>query len=240
MKYLVSVGIALLCVGCATTNTSTQTYVGNKVPDTDSVEALVDEGYRVLTGDRFPRKAIEDYFNPAIARCEADQAASDARLYVARSQPEMLMYLLQSAASDTSAEIIQSACPDAYFLKGYSLIDLGEPEDAERTLLEGLEWSPLNSAFLSELGHLRHVDRDWKGAIEYFERARDAADGFAPEELRVTELTRAIRGIGFSLIEIGDLDGAETLFNESLELDPADERSPEELQYIQKLRADGA
>jgi len=46
----------------------------------------------------------------------------------------------------------------------------------------------------------------------------------------------ALRGIGFSLIEIGDLAQAESVFRESLKIDPGNEVAVSELGYIEHLR----
>lgn len=49
----------------------------------------------------------------------------------------------------------------------------------------------------------------------------------------------ALRGIGFSLIEIGRLDEAEGALRESLDLDPGNPMALSELEYIDHLRSQG-
>jgi hypothetical protein len=51
------------------------------------------------------------------------------------------------------------------------------------------------------------------------------------------ELLRAKRGIGYSLIELGMLDDAEQQYNECLSIDPNDEKSKHEIQYIKSLKS---
>ena len=46
-----------------------------------------------------------------------------------------------------------------------------------------------------------------------------------------------LRGIGFSLTELGDLDGAQRAYEDSLKLEPSSELAKKELRYIQQLRA---
>jgi len=46
----------------------------------------------------------------------------------------------------------------------------------------------------------------------------------------------ALRGLGFALIELGDLDGAETAFRRSLEIDPGNELAESEIRYIRQLK----
>jgi hypothetical protein len=43
--------------------------------------------------------------------------------------------------------------------------------------------------------------------------------------------------VAYSLIELGNLDAAEQKFNECLVLDPQDEASQRELEYIRSVRA---
>lgn len=237
MRYFLASLVGLVCTGCVTTTTTSLNSGNSRVP---SVESLVMQGAEVLTRDKFPLKAVEKFFNPAIARCEQVYGPSNTRSYVARSPAEMIYYLTVEAENNTgfdTTEVISSACPDAYYLKGYAMLDLGDPAAAERFVLKALEWSPKNAFFMLELGHIRQSQRDWTGSMEYFEDAREAAEVFSPEEFRIAEQTRAIRGIGYCLIELGDLDGAIAVFNESLQLDPDDEKARDELRYIDALRA---
>ena len=47
---------------------------------------------------------------------------------------------------------------------------------------------------------------------------------------------RDLASRGFSLVELGDLDGAEKAFSESLDLEPGNSLAIRELKYIQHLR----
>jgi Flp pilus assembly protein TadD len=47
----------------------------------------------------------------------------------------------------------------------------------------------------------------------------------------------ALRGIGVSLIELGELDRAETALRESLEVEPGNALAQNELLYISNLRS---
>ena len=51
------------------------------------------------------------------------------------------------------------------------------------------------------------------------------------------EHTRALRGQGHALVELGDLDAAAQKYQQSLALDPDDQMSRQELDYIKDLRA---
>ncbi len=49
----------------------------------------------------------------------------------------------------------------------------------------------------------------------------------------------ALRGLGFALIELGDLEGAEAAFRRSLDVDPNNDLAKSELKYIRGLRQEG-
>ena len=45
-----------------------------------------------------------------------------------------------------------------------------------------------------------------------------------------------MRGVGYSLIELGRLDEAEEVFNQCLDIDKDDQGAKRELKYIQQMR----
>ena len=51
---------------------------------------------------------------------------------------------------------------------------------------------------------------------------------------------RALRGMGYNKIEMGDLDAAENLFRQSQEYDPGSEAAKVELGYIARKKAIGS
>lgn len=166
------------------------------------------------------------------------------RWYVARSLEETLLYMA-SAASDkagrkgqgkTSAQALGVLWADAYYMKAYAQYELDQLDAAEATLAQALALSPSNSRYLSELGNLHQTRHEWDEARDQYQAAEAAAE-FSPAEERIKDLTRAKRGIGFVLIEQGDLDAAEAKFKECLQLDPDDRGAQNELEYIAQQRA---
>ncbi len=97
--------------------------------------------------------------------------------------------------------------------------------------------APVNAMYLSALGHIYQVRRDWAVAIDYFSRAEDAAQTYSPEAVRVSEFMHAKRGLGFNLIQLGKLNEAEVKYQECLAIDVTDKGALNELEYIKILRA---
>lgn len=209
--------------------------------DDKQLEALI--AGRALLDEHKPAQAISQHFDRVIRFYEARHAKSKKRIYGARTPEESLMYLEMAAADDDrsghgrDAEVISSHWGDAYFFKGYCLVELGHPVEARKYLDKALELSPMNAAYLSESGHLDQMDKNWEAALARFTRAAEAAETTTPEEARVFEWTRALRGQGFALIELGRIEEAKAMYHKALELDPNDEGSKHELRYIENMQA---
>lgn len=210
-------------------------------PDDTRLEQqrLLSAGAEQLS-QRAPGKAINDYFNGVLEYCDKEQEKTDQQIYAARSSDEALFYLLGAAAESKAARVDDPLCADAHYLKGYALIEIGNIDFAQEQIEMALAMSPANARYLSELAHIHQYHHQWSKAMDIFEKAEGYAETFTPEDLRSTELSRAKRGVGFSLIELGRLDEAEKKFRECLEINKDDKSAIRELKYIEKLRASNA
>ena len=115
-------------------------------------------------------------------------------------------------------------------------MELGKIEDAKTFIKKALELSPSNSMYLAELGHIYQAEKKLVEAMELFKRAEESASAYSPENVKNTELTRAMRGVGYSLIELGRLDEAEEKYKKCLEINKDDKKALGELSYIQSLK----
>jgi tetratricopeptide (TPR) repeat protein len=99
------------------------------------------------------------------------------------------------------------------------------------TQIESL--APVSAETSIELGHALNGLGRYKEALAAYYRAQGIAETFnSQRQYRPVVL----RGIGFSLIELGDLDKAEKLFEDSLKLDPNNKVAINELDYIRSKR----
>lgn len=203
--------------------------------DDAKFEQLLTEGVQ-LTQWRKPAEAIS-YFDKIISGYEDAYKSEEAKLYCARWQVESLMYLLEASNAKTSAKVVSPNWAYAYYLKAYSLLELGRVSEAKTSLERAIALSPRNSQFLSEMGNIYQRERDWLKALEVFKAAETAAREFSPHDLKNTELSRALRGLGYAYVEQGKLDEAEKMYRQCLELDSKDSKALNELRYIQGLRA---
>ncbi|HEX4736719.1 MAG TPA: tetratricopeptide repeat protein [Allosphingosinicella sp.] len=170
-----------------------------------------------------------------VASQEAQRKNDPRQTYCARSPAEALLYGVEAANEKKAAVVLpQSACY-SIFLKGFALIDLNRPDDAKPYLERAVAMAPSNAHFLGELGEWYKNRHDWDQAWTFFQRANDAA-ALSPKDRHTFDKTRAMRGMGFVLIERGRYDEAEALFRDCLKLNPDDNHAKKELAYIAEHR----
>jgi tetratricopeptide (TPR) repeat protein len=174
--------------------------------------------------------------DPVIAGQERRRANDKRRTYCARSAPESLFYLFDSAKEKNGAVVLPQSSCYSIFLKGFALIDLNRSDEAKAYLERAVAMAPSNSHFLGELGEWYKNRHDLDQAWTYFKRALDASE-MSPPERKTFDKTRALRGEGWILVERGKLDEAEQLYRRCLELNPDDSHAKAELDYIAQQRA---
>lgn len=128
---------------------------------------------------------------------------------------------------------LKNAYPKAFYYLGFIAVKQRRPDIAIQHLDLGyrLDGHPM---FLAErakaLSMLGRQDEAIASCRTILERGESVTG-------RMRAL--ALRGIGFQLIERGDLDGAEATFRDSLTLDPDSTVAANELKYIAHLRQGG-
>ena len=196
--------------------------------------ALLESGLR-LASSGHSDEALAG-FDKVIALYEDSFKDEKDKLYSARSKTEMLGYLLQAVNAGESAKVVSASWARAYYLKGYVLQDLHRIAEAKAALLRAVELAPENSQYLGELGSIYQIERNWPRALDVFQSAASASD-YSPPKLKNAELARAWRGMGYVLVELGQLDEAEKWYQKCLALDNNDARALAELRYVQERRA---
>ncbi len=187
---------------------------------------------------------------PALEKCEkvivsfkAYYGSRKEKIYCARTSAESLGYLLKAAAGsdqDTSREgkaiVLSSSWAEAYFIKAFALHDLGRIAESKSTIMLAIELSPWNCKYLCELGSVYQIEKNWPKAKEAFETAEGQAS-LGPDDVKAAELGQARRGLGYVLVELGQLDEAEKKYQQCLAANPKDTKAARELEYVRGLRA---
>jgi tetratricopeptide (TPR) repeat protein len=176
-------------------------------------------------------------FDTVIAFYEEKYRDEKAKIYCARSQPEALLYMLEAATKKISATVLSYDWANAHFMKAYTLVELRKLPEAQEQLERAIALSPRNARFLGELAGIYQAKKDWPMAMQTFKAAEAAAREISPPDFKNAELSRAWRGLGYVHIELNQLDEAEKMYRQCLELNPKDGKATLELNYIQKLRA---
>lgn len=159
----------------------------------------------------------------------------------------MVEALLLTAALDAATDKMLAkekrnsivAAPDfcaALFLKGFALIDLMRMEDAEVFLRRAHETAPLSAQYLNEYAQWHASAKQWNKAHDLFQEAFDLGEWDADTGRKKFNQARALRGMAFSEIEMGELDKAEKNLKKSLKLIPDHAGAKSELQYIADLK----
>jgi tetratricopeptide (TPR) repeat protein len=202
--------------------------------DAKNAQSLA-EGVRLLRATRLA-EAI-DYFDQVASSYENRFKDNGIQFFSARTTTESLMYLVEVANADKGgAKVVSFNWAYAYYLKGYALLDLNRIPEAKSMLQQALELSPRNSQFLSELGHIHQLERNWQSALREFQLAEAAAKEFSPENVRDAELSRAWRGMGYVFVELKRYDDAEDMYRRCLELNKNDTAATNELRHLQSVK----
>ncbi|MFA4969802.1 MAG: tetratricopeptide repeat protein [Sulfuritalea sp.] len=197
---------------------------------------ILNEGTKLAQGRKF-REAIER-FDSVIAAYEERFRDTEDRVRCARWLGETLYYLLEAGKIEPKKKVIglSQTWADAYFMKAYILVHVGQFAQAKPILEKAIALSPSNSLYLSELGGIFQREKNWPMALEAFQSAERATE-FSPASTKNFELAKAWRGVAYVFVEQKRLDEAETLYRKCLELDKNDASAANELRYIEKVRA---
>lgn len=233
MKFFAAILLSLLLSACATKPNVPAAPPAAQAKSVDAGTALVAQA-AVFLNTKKPAQALP-LADQAIAYYESTYRKSGVLVFSARSLPESMLYALEGAEAKMSAQVYGVEWGLAYFAKGFALVDLHRIPEAKVAYDAAIKLSPRNSKYLSERAQIDIVERNWQKALEAFQKALDAAD-LSPPQLKTAETTRALRGMAFAQVELGNLAAAKALHERVLQLDPKNEMSLNELRYIQNQK----
>ncbi|MBL4832264.1 MAG: tetratricopeptide repeat protein [Aliivibrio sp.] len=221
--------LIIVLVGCSSQNSTIQVKQKQSSP-----ENLLDKAALSVEINQ-PQLAMDHYIAPLIKHCTTELNIENTKVFSARTDNERKYYKDFSLNNNLDVKIIDGICSNTYFFASYAQSDLNNIKAAESYILKGLDISPVNSKLLSELGHVYQIQKKWDKSISYFEKAQEYSSLYSPQSTAKQEQSRAMRGIGFSLIEMGQLEKAKDKFNKALTFNPLDTQAKQELQYIEQL-----
>ena len=210
--------------------------------DPDRVEEaarLVAQGVELI-GHQQCARALPTLFEPAIAIFVEHYGSLDG-LVAGRTQGSLRAAL---EAGGPGARPVQLSLPEALYFRAYCLVELGEGPAAYEALLAADAILPGDPLLACELGHLDQARQDWDASIQRYAGALAQAERLAAEDpgLQILGMSlddwrrRALRGIGFTQIELGQLEQAIGTYRRVLAIDPGDESALNELRVIEERR----
>jgi tetratricopeptide (TPR) repeat protein len=145
-------------------------------------------------------------------------------------QKELLLYV--AAHRDRAVTWGLPSYSKMLYLLAFLAVERKDYAAAEGHVRRGLELEPDHPHLLCELALAREHE-SMRDALDAYKRATTA------HEWDPRWTARAHRGVGFTLIEIGALDGAEAAFKRSLEVEPGNTVALHELEVVREMRERG-
>lgn len=199
---------------------------------TPAIDAKYDAGMAAIRAND-PGRAVE-LMRPVLADFERRYADEKRQIYCAVTPEQSSAYLATAAKTKRDAVTIDASWCRAQYVTGYALIDLERLPEALTAFQRLVAFAPQNSRYLNELGYVFMKQKKWKESLDAYRRSEASAD-LTPDRAK-EERCLALKGIGYDLIELGDLNAAEAAYRKCLNINPEDADSPRELEYIQEQR----
>jgi len=176
---------------------------------------------------------------------DAIAAAAAHNVELTDGEAETIMALsaaLDKSKAKNSVRAVQNPYPAISLYLGSYYDEVGKPADAIRVIDLGLATF---SAPDTDLGaHVPILLGERGAALNMVHRSEEALASY-DRALKIADLpnldrARLERGRGFSLTELNRLDDAAAAYQESLKLEPGNERAQHELNYIAQLKSGSA
>lgn len=172
-----------------------------------------------------------DLLRPVIAYCDA-LLAEDRTLVSVADEADYTAFVSASASGEP-VDWVDMACPEAYDAHAFIDIERKDMDAAFVALHKAIRLAPYWADPLTELGHLLNVTGKPAEGLARYQAALALIERQPGNSVR---RALAMRGIGYSQVELGDLEAAEQSYRESLEVEPDNDLAKRELDYIRQQR----
>jgi len=189
--------------------------------------------------DRAARLAAANELDEAAALVEAvlaDFAAlmakREAKYVCVANSLELDLYREQVPEGSELVWIDWSYCA-ALHERAFILVARGRLPEGLAALDAEIAAAPFGAAAHNEKGFVQNKLGHPELALKSYQRALELSSAHASQ---AADQPLALRGLGFSLTELGRFDQAEAAYRRSLELDPDNEIALNELEYLRRAR----
>ena len=227
-KSTILAGIALMSVFCS------RAWAEDNTIEAD--QATVQHAMKLLQ-DKQPRQVIA-VLAPLLSRFDTliTDAKKNGQAYCGTNMGQIIAYSGMSLIQAENSVVFGPEVCQAYYYNSYALMDIGQKADALVSLQRLTELAPMNAQYFVELGYAYRVNGRNAEAMAAYKAALEKADLAGHDDEQKFARAAAQRGIGYMLIEEGDLDGAESAYKASLTDDPTSQIAKSELKFIADQR----
>lgn len=198
-------------------------------------QVAIEDGLHYLSTYGQSNAVITGSFDPVLKYFDDKYRRSDFKIFSAHSSEAALLYAMKGATEHEKVLVISKTWAEANYAKGFALFELGQLGEAKYYLTKALALSPFNATYLFELGQILLREKNWQQALIVFKSGKQWLSLTEPSVKTMLQ-AGLDRSIGITLIETGQLDEAEAIYRQLLTENDNDEKSRNELAYIQKLR----
>ncbi|WCE04386.1 hypothetical protein [Pseudoxanthomonas sp. JBR18] len=171
----------------------------------------------------------------AIKYCDAQRNQPGRKSVSFSSRREYEQYM-EGPGKGQPTEWLDIACASAYQQAGYALAGARRPAEALTYLEIATQVGPYYPVAWTEKGFVLNQLGQPAQALEAYTTALEVARAH-PEAAYVSAV--AWRGIGYSKVELKDLEGGREAYQQSLQLEPGNATAVRELDYIAQRQATG-
>ncbi len=154
-------------------------------------------------------------------------------VYVSLATKAELEKFKAKQQGDTEVVWLHWTLPAAMQMKAFIAVSNGDSMRAVDLLTKQIAIAPYAASPYTEFGYILNQLKRPAAALEAYTVGLRLAREFKSSK---SEEPAALRGIGFSLIELGQLKKAEAVLRESLKIDPGNAVALNELKYIKHFR----
>lgn len=169
----------------------------------------------------------------ATAYCDAQRQQPGRRALSFSSRRQYEQYM-EGPGKGQPTEWLDVACSSAYQQTGYMLAGAKRMQQALRYLDIATDVGPYDPTAWVERGFVLNALKRSDEGLASYRMALDLAQRYA-ESAFIRPM--ALRGVGYTLVELGDLAGAREAYQQSLQLEPGNQTALNELDYIQQQLA---
>lgn len=166
---------------------------------------------------------------PALQYCDEQQIPD--RVAVSVASTEEYDHFMATHHDGVPVEWLDQACPAAYKAAAFIDIERKNYEAGMAMLAKAIAIAPYSPEPLTEQGFVLNQTGKYQDALIVYRKAYDLADTFVSARYMKAI---ALRGIGYSLVELNDLAGAKAAYEHALEVEPDNATALQELDYIHK------